>query len=217
MGYPVQGKLLLGIQSSHFNTEVTNVYVSSVVIDNLYSQFYNHPDIGIACLYANYKDQIDQTPVNILGSFLHQLLTTSSEPIPDEVTQKLYDIHRHRGKPGMEDNLALLRIRLHQLKCAFICIDAIDELAPEVQRQLLLILKELRNIRLFLTGRDHIETEVQKRLQVIPKYKVVISACQQDIQEYVEQKIKEDWNPDAMDEVLAQDIADTIISKSQGM
>ncbi|KAF8436100.1 hypothetical protein BGX38DRAFT_1262515, partial [Terfezia claveryi] len=44
--------------------------ISSVVIDELYSQFHEYPTIGIACLYADYKDQNNQILVHILGSFL---------------------------------------------------------------------------------------------------------------------------------------------------
>ena len=154
-------------------------------------------------------------------SFLHQFLTNAWVPIPDEVIQKLQEI-RHKGrKLEIEDSLALLRKRLHQLNRIFICIDAVDELEPEVLQQLLNVLKGLvtnnDNIRIFLTGRGHIESEVQRYLQVVKKCKVTVSASQQDIQEFLKQKITRDVNPDAMDDVLAKDIVDAIIKKSQGM
>ena len=181
------------------------------------------PDIGVACLYADYQDQANQTLAPILGTFLRQLLATAWEFIPDEVIQKLQKIQREGGKVGDKDNLALLEILLqqHQLKCAFICIDAIDELEQVVRRQLLNALRELgtrcRNIRLFLTGRGHIESEVQKCFQVAQKYTVVISASEQDIKTFVGQQILNDPYPDAMDEFLEKDITDAIIEKSRGM
>ena len=190
------------------------------MIDDLNNRFCKvDPNIGIACLYADYKDQNNQTLVRILESFLHQLLTTALIPIPDGVIKKLNDIKQRNGKPGSEDILALLKIRLQQLKCAFICIDAVDELDPRVQQQLLDVLKELgtNNASIFLTGRGHIESEVQKRLQVLQQYKITISASKEDIQEFLEQQIKDDLNPDAMTEALAKDIIVTITEKSQGM
>lgn len=190
------------------------------MVDNLYSQLQHHPNIGISCLYADYKDQTHQTLVHILGSFLRQLLTTSLEPIPDEVVQKLQNIRHRGGKVGSEDILALLKLRLQQLKQAFICIDAVDELDPKVLQQLLNVLKGLvtnNNTRLFLTGRSHIESEVQKYFQVMERYKVTISASQQDIQEFVGKQITDDLDPDAMDEILAKDIVDAIVKKSHGM
>ena len=113
----------------------------------------------------------------------------------------------------------MLKIRLNQFKRAFICIDAADELEPRVLQQLLKVLRDLvtNDTRLFLTGRGHIESEIQKHLQVAERYKATISASPQDIQEFVEQQITDDLNSDAMDEVLAKDIADAVIEKSQGM
>ena len=159
---------------------------------------------------------------HILGTFLRQFLTTSrtQEPIPDEVIKKLHDIQLESRKVEIQESLDLLKIRLHQLPCAFICIDAVDELDPHVRKGLLEVLKELvgiKNIRLFLTGRDYIEDEIQKHFQ--QGNKVTISATQQDIEEFLRQKIAEDHdlNPDAMDQVLAKDIVDTITAKSKGM
>ncbi|RPB22621.1 hypothetical protein L211DRAFT_761327, partial [Terfezia boudieri ATCC MYA-4762] len=115
--------------------------ISSVVIDELYSQFHKYPSIGIACLYADYKDQNNQILVHILGIFLRQLV---QETVPKELIEMLVKIKRKGKKVEMEDILALLRIRLQQLKRAFICIDAVDELEPKVQQQQLLdVLKEL--------------------------------------------------------------------------
>ena len=169
-------------------------------------------------MYADYKDQTNQTLVHILGTFLQQLLVSAQEPIPNEVFQKLDDIQRQGRKAGIEDYLPLLIIRLIQLKRAFICIDAIDELEPRVRQQLLHVLKDLatnHNTCLFLTGRGHIEWEVQACFEVVQR--CAVSASEQDIREFVRQQINEDRNPKAMDEVLAERIEDAIIKRSQGM
>ena len=188
------------------------------MIDDLRSRC---PNIGVSFLYADYKDHTNQTLVNILGSFLRQLLTTTQVPIPIKVIKILYGIQQQGGKVEAKDNLAMLKILLNQLQRAFICIDAIDELEPKIRRQLLIALKELctNNTRLFLTGRSHVESEVQKCFEVAPQYTVIISANQQDIQEFVKQQIQEDYdlNPEAMDSILEKDIIDAILQKSQGM
>ena len=159
--------------------------------------------------------------VNILGTFLRQFLATTQTPMPDEVTKKLYHIQKEGGKVGFQDNLALLKTQLHHLKCAFICIDAVDELDPDVRWKLLKELKELgtKNIRLFFTGREHIASEVEKHFQISGGNKVIISANQQDIEEFVSQKIQDnrERDPAAMDDILAKAIVDTISAKSQGM
>ena len=173
-------------------------------------------------MYADYNDQRNQTLAHILGSFLHQLLTSTQVPIPDEIIEELYNIQIQGKRVETEDILALLKIRLHQLKRVYICIDAIDELDSKVRQQLLYKLKELvinNDIHLFLTGRGHIESEIQNRFNVPQGYTINISASQQDVREFVRQQIKEDHdlNPEAIDEVLAKDIEDAIIGKSKGM
>ena len=197
---------------------------SSIVIDDLYARLNEQSHVGIACLYADYKDQSNQTLVPILGSFLRQFLTSAPVPISDEVIQKLHTIKHQGRKPGTDDILALLKIRLHQLKRAFICIDALDELEAKIRQQLLSHLQDLaadnKNIYLFFTARGHIESEVQKRLkEVTEEYRVEISASPQDIQRFVRQQIKEDHdlNSEAMDTVLTKNIEDAIIENSKGM
>ena len=113
----------------------------------------------------------------------------------------------------------MLKIRLHQFQRAFICIDAADKLEPQVRQQLLNALKGLatHNTHLFLTGRGHVESEIQTHFKVVQKYTAIISASEEDIEGFVEQKIAEDLDPDAMDKLLAKDIVDAIIKKSQGM
>ena len=172
-------------------------------------------------MYGDYKDKKSQTLVNILGTFLHQFLATTQKPVPKEVTEKLRKIRRESGKIGFQDNLALLKIQLHQLGCAFICIDAIDELDPDVRWRLLEELKELgtNNTRLFLTGRKHIESEVRKQLHTLERNMVIIMATEQDIADFVGKIIKEnrDRDPEAMDDLLSKDILGTMMEKSQGM
>ena len=58
------------------------------------------PGIGVACLYADYKDQANQTLAPILGTFLRQLLTTAQESLPDKEIQKLHKIQDEGGKVG---------------------------------------------------------------------------------------------------------------------
>lgn len=173
-------------------------------------------------MYADYKDQTNQTLAHILGSFLRQFLTVAQEPIPDDIIEKLTQIHFQGRKAEIKDILDLLKIRLHQLKRAYIFIDAVDELESKTRQRLLEILEEMvidYNIRLFLTGRNYIESAVKRRFIVEKGYTIKISASQQDIRELVRQQIRDDddLNPEAMDTVLAKDMEDTIAEKSKGM
>ena len=67
-------------------------------------------------------------------------------------------------------------------------------------------------------SRQHVESEVQKCLEVAQGYGVVISASQQDIEVFLRQQIRDDpYVEDAMDAVLEKNIIAAILEKSQGM
>ena len=172
-------------------------------------------------MYADYNDQTNQNLGNILGSILHQFLTNTQQPIPGEIFERLHNIRHQCRNVETDDILAMLKLRLRQFERVFICIDAVDELEPRVRQQLLISLKDFfivtSDTRIFLTGRGHVESDVQESLEVVPRYKVFICANQQDIQDFVEQQITDDLNWRAMDEALKIDIVNEIIQKSQGM
>ena len=67
---------------------------SSLVIDHLENEFPGQP---IACLYSDYRDQKNQTVLNILGTFIYQFLRSSPNllQIRDDIILTLKDV---RGK-----------------------------------------------------------------------------------------------------------------------
>ena len=94
-------------------------------------------------------------------------------------------------------------------KLTFICIDAVDECAAEHRVKLLdsldQILQKSPATRIFMTGRPHVEGEIEKRLsgQVTS---IAITPRKDDVTEYLRTRLKEDTNPDAMDSALEADI-----------
>jgi hypothetical protein len=194
------------------------------VIDHLYSL---HTETGgktsIICLYADYRDWSNQTPVHILGCFLHQILTDGNLlHIPDNVIEKLKEIKKRNMKVKLEDILAMFKLILMELEGSFFCIDALDELEPQTRRILLNILSNelqlgTKTTRLFFTGRPHIQSEVQTYFKI--RQEVEIIANESDIRQYLSHKISEDGcvNPDTMNEALKAEILSVLIARSQGM
>ena len=73
-------------------------------------------------------------------------------------------------------------------------------------------------MQLFLTGRHHVESDVQRFFQVAQEYTVVISASPQDIEAFIKKQIIRDpYAADSMNDVLEKDIIDAIVQRSQGM
>ena len=193
---------------------------SSIVIDDLNARF---PSLGVAWLYSDYRNESDQTLVNILGSFIHQFLMSSAFPhIPATLLTSLEEI-RNKGKSlEATDALDMLKNILQELEGSFICIDALDELEPNIRRQLLEKLKELathtsNRHRLFLTGREHIKSEVYRKFKIPSKYEVEIIASPDDVRRFLLNELVEDTNPDAMDTPLHDEIVKSLIERSQGM
>ena len=169
-------------------------------------------------MYCDYRDQINQTVVNILGSLLQQLLITAPL-VPAAITSLLESIEKKKKKVEVADISQILKILLPQLNRTFICLDALDELIPRTRLALLTALRtEFGTIRIFVTGRPHIQPEVDEALQT-QLVTMHISADQGDIRGYLAHEIGEDRkiNPDDMNDELKEEILQAITAKAGGM
>ena len=95
------------------------------------------------------------------------------------------------------------------MKRIFICIDALDECPDkhifELLTSLHTVSQTLLDAWLFITGRPHIRTALEKHLpagaQVIP-----ISLSSEDIRGYLERALERDLDSEAMSSTLGADI-----------
>jgi hypothetical protein len=72
-------------------------------------------------------------------------------------------------------------------------------------------------LRLFVTGRPNVESELDNSLVEKPTFKIPIVANVEDIELYLAQRFSQDLRPEAMDETLRVQIREKIIQWSQGM
>jgi len=185
---------------------------SSLVIDTLGDRA-REQNAAIACFYFDFATQKEQSPAIILGSLLKQFVG-GLKKIPEKVLQAFRGEEQVIGGRKLE-----LREILHMLKDisssqpTFICIDALDECMAEYRGKVLDSLKQIlhnsENTRVFLTGRLHIQDEVENHLsgKVVA---VSITPTKDDVIRFLQAKLKEDITPDAMDKSLEQDIIRTI-------
>ena len=180
-------------------------------------------NIIIGYLYCDYRDQKDQTEVNLLGSLLAQFLACQS--LPKSTFEKVLDICEAKQRCGplnLEEALEMILLVV-QSQWVFICIDAMDELEQETQ---LSFLKSLAKAvhgssshhapRLFLTGRLHVQTNIHKYLNVGEEASITVTANEADIRRFVEIQIAES-DSEAIDDRLKEEIVETIAAKSGGM
>ena len=183
-------------------------HFSSLVIDTLCKQAVGE-NATVACFYFDFATQEEQSLATILGAVLRQIVGGLNE-----IPQPIVKAFRDRGRVIGRQRLALAEIveflqDISSSQPTFICIDALDE-CPARQRVKLLdslnqILQESPGARIFLTGRQHIQGEVEKHLAGRAATRS-ITPTKHDTVAFIRAKLKEDTIPDAMDESLEEEI-----------
>jgi len=209
----VLGKHTLGNRNEPQGVEeklqvLTRYDVSSVVIENLCDQT-RRQNTTVACFYFDSAAQEEQSPANMLGSLLKQLVF-GLEEIPEEISRAYKDRKNAIGgqRPQISNIVKMLQA-ISVRKRAFICIDALDECATEHQVKVLdsldQLLQQSPGTRIFVTGRPHILPEIGRRLAGRVT-SLSISPKRDDIVTYLHSRLAEDTIPDAMDSGLEADI-----------
>lgn len=140
---------------------------------------------GLAYVYFDYMEQAQQTPSLVLASLVKQLnCQLSYLPMEIELLRKIIT-------PSDEDLYSAFLATLKVFSRAFLVFDALDECSLDQRKALLPLFHRLEKvgISVFVTSRPHPE-DIQSSFQDVAKVK--LSAKQEDIEIYIEQKIDED-------------------------
>jgi len=178
------------------------------VIDSLCDQA-GGQNVTVACFYFDFTAQKEQSSTSMLGALLKQLVV-GLEGVPEEVVEA-YEAQKNfiGGRGPQHANILKMLQTTSSKKRTFICIDALDECAPEHRLKLLdslnKILQESPGTRIFVTGRPHIRPEIGRRLAGRVT-SLPISTKRDDVIRYLRSRLEEDTTPDAMDSCLEADI-----------
>jgi len=174
-------------------------------------------NVAVVCLYCDFQDHEKQTTANLIGALTKQLVN-ALKIVPPEIEEAFERAEREVGGRGLQvsEAIKLLQAALAPVNQTFICIDALDECSDKHLSQLLTSLHTVSqaspDIRLFITGRPHIRSAVEKYLpagaQVIP-----ISPSTEDIKEYLEVELGRDLDSEVMSPALRADILKRIPEK----
>ncbi|OCK74412.1 purine and uridine phosphorylase, partial [Lepidopterella palustris CBS 459.81] len=190
-------------------------FIASLVIDTLNESKDAEPNIGLAYVYCDYRDQIQQTTKNIIGAIIKQLLM-QLPTTPEEITA-IWQKHQKDKIPLelVEVNEAL-RITCKSFNRTYICLDALDE-CQSFQELLTFLQQAPSSIHLFSTGRNLVEPFFRKKFE--HAYTIRIKAKDSDIQMLIQKYINEDRekDPDIMDKRLEQDVMTKISALSKGI
>ena len=185
---------------------------SSLVIDKLCDET-AEGDTAVACFYFDFAARNEQSPVNMLGSLLRQLVS-GLDGIPEEVVRCFRNEKKAIGGRGLQVSGILKMFQtITTTKRTFICVDALDECVPEHR---MVILESLGQIvqgslgaRIFLTGRSHVQSEVERKLNGATAF-VLIEPTGDSITMYLREKLKNDTAPEMMSSALEASIMESI-------
>ena len=191
---------------------LTSLDTSSLVVDRL-SDRARGQNVAITCFYFDFAARKEQTATSMLGSLLKQIVS-GMEKVPEEISRAFRDQKMAVGGcgPRLADIVKMLQA-ITSSQPTFICIDALDECVG-VQRFKVLdslkqILEKSPGTRIFMTGRPHIRSEIEKRLAG-RAISLSVGPSKDDITTYLHARLGEDETPDAMDESLEADILEKI-------
>ena len=185
---------------------------SSLVVDKL-CDMAEEQNIAVACFYVDFAAREEQSPTNILGSLLKQIVG-GLERIPDEISQTFQNHKKVIGGRGLRvPDMVKMMQTVTSLQPTFICVDALDECVeahrPEVLDSLRQILEKSPNTRIFLTGRRHIQGEIERHLGGRAAV-LSIKPNNDDIVGYIRMRLSKDTSLDAMDSGLEGEIIKSI-------
>ena len=185
---------------------------SSLVIDKLCDEAVKG-DPAVACFYFDFASRNEQSPVNMLGSLLRQLVSGQKE-IPEAVAQDFRKEKMSIGGRGLQVTGVLKMFQaITATRRIFICVDALDECVPEhrmiVLESLGQMLQGSPNIRLFITGRPHVRGEVERELGGAATF-VSVQATEDGVVRFLREKLRKDRTPNTMSSTLEGDIMKSI-------
>jgi len=179
------------------------------VIDELCDQVADQKN-AVACFYCDFQSQKTQTPENVLGALVKQIVSGLGA-VPEEIEVAFQKAQDRVGGRGLRvpEAVSLLKAALAPLDRAFICIDALDELLgrhlSQLLRSLLDVSLSCRGISFFFTGRPHIQAAIERYFSGRVQF-LQVKPRREDIMRYVEMMLDEDPDPEAMNADLLAEI-----------
>ena len=174
-------------------------------------------DPTVVCFYFDFAARNEQTPVNMLGSLLRQLVN-GQEEIPEVIAHEFQKEKMSIGGRGLQTSGILKMFQtITATRRTFIFVDALDECMPEHRIVILdsldQILRGSPNTRLFMTGRPQVRSEVERKLDGMATF-IIIRATEDGVQRFLSEKLKMDTIPNMMSSTLEGDIMKSIPAMS---
>ncbi|KAJ7588398.1 hypothetical protein C8J56DRAFT_860965 [Mycena floridula] len=198
---------------------VGKTILSSVIINQLRSL--SGPTIAVLYIYCDYNRQSDQTPTQLLGSLLKQLVQHHPSISDHLLTLHTMCLSRETF-PTVTELVTALHIEVSSYSCVHIIVDALDECSESNQARNLFFPSHQGlwslpdHVHLLITSRDILS--ISQEFHSTPK--ISIEAQNEDMETYIKGRINTDNKLARLvknDMTLAAEIIDQVISKAAGM
>ena len=185
---------------------------SSLVIDKLCDEAVEG-DPTVVCFYFDFAARNEQSPVNMVGSLLRQCVS-GREGIPEMIARNFQKEKMSIGGRGLQvSGIVKMFQTIATTRRTFICVDALDECVPEHRMMVLeslgQILRGSPDTRIFMTGRSHVRSEVERELGGVATF-ILIRATDDGVVRFLREKLRKDTIPNLMSSTLEGDIMKSI-------
>jgi hypothetical protein len=198
------------------------------VFDHLDTKFSSEERACVACLYCDYRDDKNQTPVNMIGVLLKQVIArlNKSGLLPPDTISTLREHLNEQKSVDLGETCQLLGETIKQLRKFYVCIDALDECNEEHCGDFIPALakistkcSQLSIIHIFFMARPHIKwNELMKRNPGLGSLDhILLQAHLEDIRKYISHKIDNDGNSNCINARLRSEILARIMDNSDRM
>jgi len=185
---------------------------SSLVIDKLCDEAVEG-DPTVVCFYFDFAARNEQSPVNMLGSLLRQCVS-GREGIPEMIARNFQKEKMSIGGRGLQvSGIVKMFQTIATTRRTFICVDALDECVPDHRMMVLESLGQIMrgspDTRIFMTGRSHVRSEVERELGGVATF-ILIRATDDGVVRFLREKLRKDTIPNLMSSTLEGDIMKSI-------
>ncbi|KAJ7584529.1 ankyrin repeat-containing domain protein, partial [Mycena floridula] len=195
--------------------------LSSIIINHLRTS--SGPNEAVLYIYCDYTRQSDQTPTQLLGSMLKQLV--QHQPT---ISDHLLELHKsclsQEAFPTIQELITALHTEALLYSHVYIIIDALDECSEDNQARELFLSNPLEQglrslsdcIQVLITSRDILSISQAFNNEL----RIHIEAHEEDLQTYIKGRIITDVKLKRLvkgDATLEAEIVDQVILKAAGM
>jgi hypothetical protein len=174
----------------------------------------------LAYFYCDFKDSILQTPTNLLGSIIGQLIVQEND-LP-EIVQSFYNKFRsRREKPSLEELFDLLRNLLYETDgdCrTYIALDALDEC--DDRTELLDLLRKMQllsdlKVNFLITSRK--ESDMEESFCGLPFFSIKEDDIAADVELYVTAEIAKEKKLRTKPVAVKERMKSALVAGAKGM